>query len=224
MSGCVALRLPLAEGVVTWFVTGFRIPVRNGVLQDGILNGDSTLCPRFRAGLCDLTITQSTQQALDTVSMPSVSGWALRHEQGAVQHSGFIVSMPSVSGWALRPARLACYPSCMPFRCFGFGLGFATRGARMVYGSVPQVSMPSVSGWALHHRPAGRRFLCPRFRAGLCDIRDMRKSNACIGKFLCPRFRAGLCDRRGYGDKRSGVHVSIPSVSGWALRHEVLPR
>src|SRR5271165_3715330 len=63
--------------------------------------------------------------------------------------------------------------------------------------------MPAVSGWALrpvsdlvHAALQRTRFLCPRFRAGLCD-RRRQKSNYWTpdGKFLCPRFRAGLCDQ-----------------------------
>src|SRR5271165_6842389 len=63
--------------------------------------------------------------------------------------------------------------------------------------------MPAVSGWALrpvsdlvHAALQRTRFLCPRFRAGLCD-RRRQKSNYWTpdGKFLCPRFRAGLCDK-----------------------------
>jgi hypothetical protein len=36
VSGCIALGPALPEGVVTWFVTGFRISVRNGVRQGRI--------------------------------------------------------------------------------------------------------------------------------------------------------------------------------------------
>ena len=60
------------------------------------------------------------------------------------------------------------------------------------------VFMPSVSGWALRRRvataiPVNPVFLCPRFRAGLCD-RHRYSGCSCVQPFLCPRFRAGLCD------------------------------
>ena len=36
-------------------------------------------------------------------------------------------------------------------------------------------------------------FLCPRFRAGLCDMLPLYEP---AGWFLCPRFQAGLCDKQ----------------------------
>src|SRR5450759_752425 len=63
--------------------------------------------------------------------------------------------------------------------------------------------MPSISGWAL--RPARNydlairlgMFLCPRYRAGLCDHLSRTVNDALRAlEFLCPRYRAGLCDGR----------------------------
>src|ERR1039457_54415 len=111
--------------------------------------------------------------------------------------------------------------------------------------------MPSVLGWALRPKDSRRGwcdssgFLCPRYRAGLCDVAVLpgrllrcRVSMPSISgwalrrsdgdyisslKFLCPRYRAGLCDVRLYNKMVGALKkVSMPSISGWALRRHAL--
>jgi hypothetical protein len=94
---------------------------------------DTFLCPRFRAGLCDLVNTIATD-ANNRVSMPSVSGWALRHTE--------LLLASQIN---------AC------FYALGFGRGFATLGL--------------LTGGTLS-------FLCPRFRAGLCDVSGITGTQA----------------------------------------------
>ena len=83
-------------------------------------------------------------------------------------------------------------------------------------------------------------FLCPRYRAGLCDklagLRQQLNSFYALGiglafatalalahaaprhrPFLCPRYRAGLCDATSCSSGPA-ADVSMPSVSGWPLR------
>jgi hypothetical protein len=63
------------------------------------------------------------------VSMPSVSGWALRlHRLTSPRYVDGNVSMPSVSGWALRPTgQIRGVPRALQrFYALGIGLGFAT--------------------------------------------------------------------------------------------------
>jgi hypothetical protein len=86
---------------------------------------EAFLCPRFRAVLCDDYTVESASRALG-VSMPSVSGCALRPSGKRLGHDFHNVSMPSVSGCALRQLELTD---------------------------------------ALNQA----QFLCPRFRAVLCD-------------------------------------------------------
>lgn len=89
-------------------------------------------------------------------------------------------SIPAVSGWALRPSssRLStCTRAC--FYAFDVGRGFATTEHAQLR-SQPRhgsVSMRSMSGGVL--RQAGKaaearknstQFLCPRCRAGFCDL------------------------------------------------------
>src|SRR6266508_4666954 len=74
------------------------------------------------------------------------------------------------------------------------------------------VSMPSMSGWVL--RAAGRRargllqFLCPRCRAGCCELRRLVGGVGCLW-FLCPRCRAGCCEDTGFlaGGGRYGFYA-----------------
>jgi hypothetical protein len=61
------------------------------------------------------------------------------------------------------------------------------------------------------------RFLCPRCRAGLCDF-AIKWRPVDVAEFLCPRCRAGLCDGSDSGGRQAHGCVSMPSVSGWALR------
>ena len=81
------------------------------------------LCPRYRAGLCDCTLPSVTSGANAVVSMPSISGWALRRSRPARTSSAATVSMPSISGWALR-------------------LDYCNRHGKLR----SSVSMPSISG------------------------------------------------------------------------------
>ena len=112
--------------------------------------------------------------------------------------------MPSVSGWALRPPSTPthiCSWHC--FYALGFGLGFATD---------------SGSGSA---SPATGRFYALGFGLGFATAAITILPHLLNRRFLCPRFQAGLCDAgfKGIPDPvRVGDHVSMPSVSGWALR------
>ncbi len=60
-------------------------------------------------------------------------------------------------------------------------------------------------------------FLCPRCRAGCCELQAF---NAFLrfSAFLCPRCRAGCCEQQQHGPSRPPVRVSMPSMSGWVLR------
>src|ERR1039458_443354 len=57
----------------------------------GSLSRSSFLCPRCRAGLCKLTTASQVPAAETTVSMPSLSGWALQGlaATGALQKYSF---------------------------------------------------------------------------------------------------------------------------------------
>ena|SRR5271157_5006602 len=110
--------------------------------------------------------------------------------------------MPSVSGWALRHAARPATPArTARFYALGIGLGFATID-----------SLPGQHGPFL--------FLCPRYRAGLCDI------NVRVRRVIHKRgFYAlgiGLGFATGLRVHLPAAHlprlVSMPSVSGWALR------
>jgi hypothetical protein len=137
----------------------------------------SFLCPRFGPGFA----TRDPRESGDMLESFYVLGFGL----------GFATS----SVWALRLFWICFY-------AFGFGLGFATvTEVHMAAGAVPL-------------------FLCPRFRAGLCDIAVLwciialwalarfyalgfglgfattftNEQGGSAQLFLCPRFRAGLCD------------------------------
>jgi hypothetical protein len=108
--------------------------------------------PRCRAGLCNIYSKPSKEDvdysfyALgvglgfatreifgigpsdESVSMPSVSGWALQREVPIQGLLGLHVSMPSVSGWALQPRSTVRSRPERRFYALGVGLGFATDG------------------------------------------------------------------------------------------------
>ena len=177
------------------------------------------------------------------VSMPSVSGWALRPESPAAARASQPVSMPSVSGWVLRPRRSGA--NCPQLRCVSMPSvsGWALRLAPSpVIGPGGKFSMPSVSGWSfattgpVGQRPRRRGFYALGFGLGFAT--RSRGTSAAAHEFLCPRFRAGLCDvdtiidvspdgfyalgvGLGFATVRSGMswarcqmRVSMPSVSG----------
>jgi hypothetical protein len=88
-----------------------------------------------------------------TVSMPSMSGWALRPRcvhRGRGNARARFVSMPSMSGWALRlqvpkgQGSVFHHSVSMPSMS-----GWALRRQTGLSGMLPKVSMPSMSGWAL---------------------------------------------------------------------------
>jgi hypothetical protein len=106
------------------------------------------------------------------VSMPSMSGWALRLSGADVGPHAGGVSMPSVSGWALRRHRQRLLRMPAVFLCPRCRAGLCDR----------------VSG----SNPPALTFLCPRCRAGLCDVFSIEGYSQML--FLCPRCRAGLCD------------------------------
>ena len=205
------------------------------------------LCPRCRAGLCDFNDGQGHPR-VPAVSMPSMSGGALRHGDRLSATIIRTVSMPSMSGGALRPRRRQqAARSGTGFYALDVGRGFATRqpvrlSIERAAVSMPsmsggalrrvdplrvrrhaKVSMPSMSGGALRHRPhlvspCARN---PRFYA--LDVGRGFATRACICRrsllgFLCPRCRAGLCDADRVGSARDATAVSMPSMSGGALR------
>ena len=76
---------------------------------------------------------------------------ALLLQPPPLRHS---VSMPSMSGWALQPTRICTRSSPPRFYALDVGLGFATIFVEHLY--IVTVSMPSMSGWALQHRGVAR--------------------------------------------------------------------
>jgi hypothetical protein len=150
--------------------------------------------------------------------MPSVWDVLLRRPDHSTD-----VSMPSVSGWALRRSVLREQGVPAGFYALGFGLGFAAKWSWRKIRTIP-VSMPSVSGWALRRRAAEvpgqvHRFYALGFGLGFATrtqssphrtwrfyalgfglgfaTSGTRGSPTYRWTFLCPRFRAGLCDRCG---------------------------
>src|SRR5580704_7752523 len=65
------------------------------------------------------------------VSMPSVSGWALRQHAFDQSRRQDEVSMPSVSGWALRPDRSAGGLLPLGFLCPRFRAGLCDDGDKI---------------------------------------------------------------------------------------------
>ncbi len=57
------------------------------------------------------------------------------------------------------------------------------------------VGLGFVTNIAAENILAAVRFLCPRCRAGLCDVKWRFYNPHLAVKFLCPRCRAGLCDQ-----------------------------
>src|ERR1022692_3706197 len=86
--------------------------------------------------------------------------------------------------------------------------------------------MPSMSGGALRQQVLASGRLGQRFYA--LDVgRGFATANSTAGTggystFLCPRCRAGLCDNR-FWRAVGWVNVSMPSMSGGALRRRILP-
>jgi hypothetical protein len=61
-------------------------------------------------------------------------------------------------------------------------------------------------------------FLCPRFRTALYDLLVSEiVTNAIRYAFLCPRIRTGLCDLEFVIEIYGMRNVSMPSVSGWGF-------
>jgi hypothetical protein len=157
------------------------------------------LCPQFRAGLCDLNPPRRTAVQEQVFLCPWFRAGLLRPfaaPSGTVPDFCFYAlgfglgfattTRSSIAIWGIR------------FYALGFGLGFAAVFfLQTLNNEGTGVSMPSVSGWA--------------FRL---QLRFPRNPNP---PFLCPRFRAGLCDAR-HWYSRHHSQVSMPSVSGWALR------
>ena len=174
------------------------------------------LCPRCGAGLCNPRHPQGQEcnPSAAGVSMPSMSGWALQrlsmnrreidfglflcprcravlcngHVRMASDLHG-VVSMPSMSGWALqhtRASRIRLGES--GFYALDVGLGFAT--------------------WLMNGETKAQiLFLCPRCRAGLCNLMSWLIWLGVDIEFLCPRCRAGLCNK-----------PIVPSVMGTASK------
>src|SRR6266508_3518554 len=83
------------------------------------------------------------------------------------------------------------------FYALDVGLGVASWACPVVVRR-ESVSMPSMSGWVLrgHWLPGWWRPL----------------------RFLCPRCRAGCCEVRHKVEAIVNASVSMPSMSGWVLR------
>ena len=179
----------------------------------GSLNASRFLCLRCRAGLCDM-LTTTGSLTTTTVSMPSVSGGALRLGHGALDSRYLLRFYALGVGRALRRSTTECRAGLCDLQHHRRPPG------------VRSVSMPSVPGGALRQpwkltdidRAYLLEFLCPRCRAGLCDGPVLPSGDVKANPFLCPRCRAGLCDRRPHQGKIAHLVVSMPSVSGGALR------
>src|SRR5208337_2928100 len=86
------------------------------------------------------------------------------------------------------------------FYALGFGLGFATTVLFWV---------DDAAVWL---------FLCPRFRAGLCDPSLIWSMLPCRGLgFYALGFGLGFVTIRHFRRRWLYHRVSMPSVSGWAL-------
>src|ERR1022692_4648825 len=161
-----------------------------------------------------------------------------------------LLSMPSMSGGALRHS-ISDTVSSTPNRFYALdvGRGFATTGSgERSAGSTflcprcraglcdnrfwravgwVNVSMPSMSGGALRRRilplePAATvRFYALDVGRGFAT-QHLRHREQYAQPFLCPRCRAGLCDNR-FWRAVGWVNVSMPSMSGGALRRRILP-
>ena len=179
---------------------------RPGIATNSAVNAESVqygrfLCPRCRAGDCD-----------------SRRYFAEQRRRGRK-----FLCPRGRAGDCDRAGTPECpRPSYLCFYALGVGLGIATDGrpGRPAL----RVSMPSASGGVL--RLAGVRrepqvsvkgFLCPRGRAGYCDIADPQAApDARV--FLCPRGRAGDCDDSYLATVDLDEVVSMPSGSGGGLR------
>jgi hypothetical protein len=169
----------ICQATLSWLGLGTGDCTRNSCALGAMLHPGSRsalpiehLCPRCRAGLCD-------------------------RNHDPFPHRGH-VSMPSVSGWALRLIAVICDFLLVTggFYALGVGLGSATiPGIAKIQSS--GVSMPSVSGWALRQvlitclRKVSARFLCPRCRAGLCHGCRGHRSLACGYGVRCAILSAG---------------------------------
>src|ERR1035441_5583489 len=143
--------------------------------------------------------------------------------------------MPSVSGWALRPTAMKwpC-PTQASFLCPHIGLGFATRlGFEYLGRHASFYALDIGLGFATHRRRVRRGLRRPNLRAegaaghcfyaldiglGFATAVPFELHSGGRVTFLCPRYRAGLCDPEYYGLMAQCVSVSMPSISGWALR------
>jgi hypothetical protein len=133
------------------------------------------------------------------VSMPSMSGGALRHYRWR-NADGSWVSMPSMSGGALR------------------------RQERLAGRLSVRVSMPSMSGGALRRqeRLAGRlsvRVSMPSMSGGALRLRATPRSGRQPSCVSMPSMSGGALRRElGFGRSDQVHRVSMPSMSGGALR------
>jgi hypothetical protein len=200
-----------------------RAGLCNLIAADAATTTDSMfLCPRCRAGLCNTRLSDMTRTR--SVSMPSMSGWALQPDGCTAARVTTTVSMPSMSGWALQRSRshllthprsaFLC-PRCRAGLCnITAGLLALTMGLMFL---CPRCRAGLCNATTPDASHAIRRFLCPRCRAGLCN----RNANGVTPGhkwFLCPRCRAGLCNSWRRSCLWRTSHVSMPSMSGWALQ------
>src|SRR6266566_494549 len=137
--------------------------------------------------------------------------------------------MPSMSGGVLR-RDMSGKPgqcTCTGFYALDVGRGFATsNAARLTPEAPPRFYALDVGrGFATSGtpwvKPRSRVFLCPRCRAGFCDLAYKTLDYIREHPFLCPRCRAGFRDRFSMvTPKRASNPVSMPSMSGGVLRRD----
>src|SRR6266702_2693271 len=137
--------------------------------------------------------------------MPSMSGGVLRLlSRGTdVRGSGDLVSMPSMSGVVLR-RDMSGKPgqcTCTGFYALDVGRGFATSNAARLTPVAPPCfyALDVGRGFATSGtpwvKPRSRVFLCPRCRAGFCDLAFKTLAHIPSHPFLFPRCRSGFGDR-----------------------------
>jgi hypothetical protein len=208
----------------------------------------SFLCPRCRAGLCGFATDDSKMMG---ASHPFLCPRCRAGLCGEVIFSMSacpitVVSMPSLSGWALRACRLRFIRLARRFYALVVGLGFA-GGIRLPDAHRLEFLCPRCRAGLcgrLSRNPGNRKarmFLCPRCRAGLCGIYlsecplrccfyalvvglgfagTCYSKCRCLGRYCFYALVVGL----GFAGPRFCLQtsnynpVSMPSLSGWALR------
>ena len=162
----------------------------------------SFLCPRYRAGLCDCTSTWTSSLSGSAGSFYALGiglGFATYSPSERFEQDAQIVFLCPRYRAGLCDLRSRLCGSTSSFYALGIGLGFVTR-------ILPGRQRPALAG-SFYALGIGLGFATPRGRL------------ACLAslRFLCPRSRAGPCDPQGLLPDPAADGVSMPSVSGWAL-------